>query len=117
MRNSVVRSMAAFLALAAYGCAYSSLTIGPGLNTATMKVPAVTPFTSLGDYRVEFRIHDWSAASGQRVFSWGSTYGSGLYLEIRLTAVGEICAVNYVDYLSRGQFACADVTGRNDVFI
>jgi hypothetical protein len=106
------------LAMAAHGWAYSSLVVGPGVHSAQMRVPAVAPFTSLGDYRVEFRIHDWSVPATTRIVSWGSTYGSGPFLEIRITSAGEVCAGNFVDNLTtRGQFQCANVTGRTDILV
>lgn len=98
--------------------AYSSLVIGPGVS-GVLKVPAVAPFTSLGDYRVEFRIHDWALPSSGSVayLSWGSAYSGARYLEITFSSSGAICAVDWVDILSRGNASCANLTGHRDVVV
>ena len=98
--------------------AYSSLVIGPRVS-GVLKVPSVAPFTALGDYRVEFRIHDWVLPSGGSVayVSWGSVYSGVRYLEITFSSSGAICAVDWVDSLSRGNASCADLTGHRDVVL
>lgn len=104
------------LVLAAHALAYSSLLVKPG-TTSVLQVPAVPPFTSLGDYRLEFRIHDWTIpASGYpQFFSWGS-YSKVRYLEILMKASGELCAADWVDSTSGGE-SCANLTGHNDVIV
>src|ERR1039457_6124158 len=98
--------------------AYSSLVLVPGVG-GVLKVPAVAPFTTLGDYRVEFRIHDWVLPSSGSVayVSWGSVYSGVRYLEIILSSSGAICAVDWVDTLGSGGAACADLTGHRDVLV
>ena len=98
--------------------AYSSLVLVPGVG-GVLKVPAVAPFTTLGDYRVEFRIHDWVLPSSGSVayVSWGSVYSGVRYLEISVSSSGAICAVDWVDTLSSGGAACADLSGHRDVLV
>ena len=98
--------------------AYSSLVIGPGVS-GVLKVPAVAPFTTLGDYRVEFRIHNWVLPSSGSVayMSWGSVYSVTRYLEITLSSSGAICALDWVDALSRMNSSCANLTGHSDVVV
>ena len=98
--------------------AYSSLTLGPGVS-GVLRVPAVAPFTTLGDYRLEFRIHDWVLPTSGSVpyISWGSVYSGTRYLEITFSSSGAICALDWVDNLSRGNSACAVLTGHKDVVV
>jgi hypothetical protein len=105
------------LALAGYGWAYSSLAVAG--NTGRLSVPHVAPFNALGDYRVEFRIHAWTAPTTgyTQIFSWGSSYINQVYLEIVLTHAGELCAVDRVDSFSRNNFACTNLTGHTDVIV
>ncbi len=103
--------------LAMPGWAYSSLAVRPGV-TGVLKVPAVAPFTSLADYRVEFRIHDWGPTSTNATFfSWGSVFSSARYLEIIMKPSGEICASNWVDLMTYGAQSCANLTGHTDVIV
>jgi hypothetical protein len=104
--------------LAMPGWAYSSLAVTLGARSV-LKVPAVAPFTSLGDYRVEFRMHGWSPTSNSNTafFSWGSVFSGARYLEILMKPSGEICAANWVDTMSRGNQSCANLTGHNDVIV
>jgi hypothetical protein len=90
----------------------------PGVS-GVLKVPSVAPFTALGDYRVEFRIHDWVLPSSGSVayVSWGSVYSGARYLEITFSSSGAICAADWVDNLSRGNTSCADLTGHRDVVV
>ena len=107
----------AALVLAVPGWAYSSLTVAPG-TSGILTVPGVAPFTSMGDYRVEFRIHDWTLpTSGSAAYlSWGSVYSGARYLEITFSSAGKLCAVDWVD-TPLGQQSCADVTGHTDVLV
>jgi hypothetical protein len=107
----------AFLSHAVW--ASSSLVVASGV-TNFMKVPAVVPFTSMGDYRVEFRIHDWSLPVNQRTafLSWGSVYSGSRYLEMSFQPTGEICATDWVDSMpQRGNATCANVTGHRDILV
>ena len=105
-----------FMLLAVNGWAYSSLVVGSGVS-GVLKVPAVAPFTSLGDYRVEFRIHDWSMPANANIpiISWGSSYTGRRFLELSLTKYGEICAGDYVD--STADLTCANISEYNDVIV
>jgi hypothetical protein len=109
-----MKRLFAMLVLAGSGWAYSSLVIGPGVNTAAFTVPPVAPFTSLGDYRVEFRIHDWTNSG--TILSWGSQFSSRRYLKIDMSSTGAICATNFVDTLS-ANISCANLSGHSDVVV
>jgi hypothetical protein len=100
--------------------AYSSLVLVPRVS-GVLNVPAVAPFTSLGDYRVEFRIHNWTIpGSNATLLSWGDpgfVYSNQRYLEIIMMPTGEICALDHVDILTRGIQSCANLTGHTDVIV
>jgi hypothetical protein len=88
-----------------------SLVLAPG-TTAVVQTPAVAPFTSLGDTRLELRLHDWSLPASESVIFWNAGF------IIRLQASGELCASNNMDALPNyGGTMCADVSGRSDVTI
>ena len=111
------RWLALLVVTAAQAWGYSSLVIAGG--SGVMKVPSVAPFTSLGDYRVEFRIHNWtlptSPASYPSFFSWGSVYTGVRYLEIFMKSTGEICANDWVD--TPMAQTCANLSGHSDVVV
>jgi len=93
--------------------AYQSLTVPAGASVL-LSVPSTAPFTAFGDYRVAFRLHDWTApASGYTpvvVFANAS---------FRLLPNSLLCAGNYGadqqgDY---GNWECVSLAGLNDVVV
>src|SRR5579883_1683105 len=88
---------------------YQSLKIS-GNASVNLKVPSVTPFRALGDYRIAFRLHDWSLpASGQ------VTILDFVNARVVLTATGQLCGVGVGDTQSWGNTVCVTVSGLKDV--
>ena len=101
----------AMVSTAAGVWASESLVLLPG-STASISVPAVTPFTTLGNTRLELRINRRTTPSAQtpvlQLPGWS----------VQLLPNGEVCGLEYIDSMpDRGNMMCADVTGKPDITI
>src|SRR6266498_4665408 len=114
-----MRLLVLAIALQVYLSADSSLVWSAPSNSLVLKVPPVWPYTALGDYRVEVRLHNWTPPTGAAAYiSWGSLFGSERYLELHMKPTGEICAYNWVDAMATwGNSSCANILGHPDVLI
>src|SRR3954452_4531288 len=81
--------------------ANQSLVLFPG-QTATVSIPSVTPFTTLGSSRLEFRLNRRvTPATNARIFDHPG-------FTVLLAPNGEICAVTYFDSMpDYGNIMCA----------
>jgi hypothetical protein len=89
--------------------ANQSVVLAPG-TSGTFTVPSSAPFDTLGDTRVELRLHDWSVpSSNTRVLEIPG-------VPVFLTAQGELCVDNRIDASpAYGGEMCADITGQTDL--
>ena len=99
------------LSLASCCFGYQSLNV-PQNASATMTVPSVYPFTAMGDYRIAFRLHNWSTPHSGQVtlisFEQKAT--------IVLNAAGQLCGFDWVDTMTGyGNAVCVSVSGLTDV--
>jgi hypothetical protein len=86
-----------------------SLVLLPG-STASVQTPSQPPFTSLGDTRIELRIHNWTVPSTSTSIFWNAGFN------ITLRSSGEVCAYDWMDSTpDYGGTMCADITGQTDV--
>jgi hypothetical protein len=107
------------LAGCAFGQVYQSVNFSAG-SSVGLVIPNVSQFSSPGDYRIGFRLHDWTVpTSGTHVTLF--TIG---YLQVVLYGPGNgsssnfLCGVNLHDTESAyGNFDCVTVLGLNDVLV
>ena len=94
-----------------------SLEVIPG-KTLKVSIPSSAPFTTLGDTRLEFRLHNWSTpAAASTILALGGSAGSPL-VSVELTPMNELCGLEWADDLSvNGNRMCADITGAPDVVV
>jgi hypothetical protein len=91
--------------------ANESLVVVPG-SSAAIQVPAVAPYTSLGDTRLEMRVHSWRTPAATVTVFWNAGF------KVTLRPTGELCASDEMDALpGYGSMMCADVNGKLDVSI
>ena len=94
-----------------------SLDVAPG-RTLKVSIPASSPFTTLGDTRLEFRLHNWSTpAKASTILALGGAAGAPLF-SVELTPGNELCGLEGADDLSlNGNRMCADITDSPDVLV
>jgi hypothetical protein len=90
-----------------------SVVLVPG-TTGTFNIPSSVPFTTLGDTRLELRLHDWTVPAAETSLFDTPSHN----IRMILTPYSEVCAEDYVDSLpSYGGRMCADITGKADVVV
>ena len=104
------RSLLFFWACTAFG--YQSVSI-PANASLALTVPNSAPFNALGDYRLSFRLHNWTQpASGT------ANLISVPGLQVSLTSSGSLCATDSADtdgYYGNGD--CVSVAGLSDIVV
>ena len=79
---------------------------------ASVQTPSSPPFTSLGDTRLELRLHNWSMPAANAVIFQNAGF------TVLLRTSGELCVSDDMDSLRAwGGSMCADINGRPDVTI
>ena len=88
---------------------YQSLNMPPN-TSLKMTIPSVAPFTSMGDYRISFRLHDWTLPVSGTValINWVNA-------SITLDSSGNLCGVDSTDTMPSGNSVCVSVKGLTDV--
>ena len=105
-----MKRVVVFLSLVSCGFGYQSLRV-PANASINLTVPATAPFTALGDYRVAFRLHDWSLPASGQVTLFHIGNGS-----VTLNSSGQLCGLNFGDNQSSwGNNVCVSVGGLNDI--
>jgi len=101
-------------AIPAWG-AYQSLTV-PASASVRLTTPAVAPFTSLGDFRLAMRLHDWTVPASGNVPIFNSVNTN---IRVALFPNSILCSAIYGnDQASQySNWQCVDVTGLNDVVL
>ena len=104
---------ALFLLAAGSAFGYQSLSL-PANSSLVVNVPNGAPFTALADYRLSFRLHDWSLPSSGSVFLLNISNG----LKVSLNSTGMLCGLNYFDASGGyGNGACISIAGYSDIVI
>ncbi len=109
----VATILAAVLLSAASLFAAQSVVLSPGV-TGSYTVPSRAPFTTLGSFRIEFRVHGWSQASET------SRLMSVPFFDIRFVAGSDTIGVtDWVDSFTSGQGSLIrlGISGRSDFFV
>lgn len=107
-----MRTLLIALLLALPGWAAQSLTIAPS-RYAYATLPAESPYTGMGDWRMEFRMHNWTLPVS------GSTYpamNDGA-LDMRLSSSGYLTIYNWVDSIYDGVSPSISLSGRTDILV
>jgi hypothetical protein len=77
---------------------------------ASVQTPGVAPFTSLGDTRLEMRLHNWPPPTRNADIFWNAGF------RVQFRDSGELCVLDEIDDLpAYGGTMCADVSGQHDV--
>ena len=99
----------AFCSLPCCGFGYESLRV-PANTSIRLTIPGTAPFNGLGDYRISFRLHDWTLPKSGSVLLFRLGNGG-----VTLNSSGQLCGVNYGDTQSWGNAVCVSVNGLTDV--
>lgn len=91
---------------------YQSVTVPAGASLK-MTVPSGSPFTALGDYRISFRLHDWTVPATGYVKV--VTFSNALFY---LFTGNILCAGDSVDGMGDyGGWECVSLSGLNDIAV
>ena len=91
---------------------YQSLNL-PANASVKLTIPNASPFTALGDYRIAFRLHNWTLpGSGQAtLISFGKA-------TVVLNSNGQLCGFDLADTMaSFGNATCVSITSSSDVVV
>lgn len=104
-----MKALCVLAAFAASCFGYQSLTI-PANGYVPIMAPNVAPFTSLGDYRISFRLHGWSVPSS----SSAVVLQAGV-MRVALDWSNNLCAIDQTD--AGVSEPCVSLVGLSDVVV
>ena len=108
-----------FLIMATTSLADQSLRIS-GNTTAGFTVPNSAPFNNLGSTRIEFRLHNWVAPTGNssQIFDISESQDAVTAVSFYMNPGANLCAQSWADVMgSYGNLICTPLANRTDVLV
>ena len=94
---------------------YQSLTI-PANASVKLAIPSGAPFTSMGNYRLSMRLHDWTVPISGSIPVFNSVNAN---IRVALFANNVLCGANYGADIENeySNWECVNISGMNDVVL